>query len=239
MIETARLQTLLMSSLNEQLSSDVALPISEVEQRCLDAFLQLSRIERGLRSFIERELMRSDGPKWARSLPRDIREKVEKKGIEHTDFPDLRKVLGSSWRKLGSSVNALKKNQVLNHLEGLEPIRNDIAHSRNVSEASLALVQAAYHVVGPLINESTSVRAFPPTAHPSVALSRLRGAIAHSSAITDADLNMLRAHSGQQRVCELVAEYERVRKRPGRDPLLLDTTRANAMQEIDSSLVQM
>jgi Swt1-like HEPN len=213
-----------------------ATPLTEDEQRRLDAFLQLSRIERGLRSFIQRELRQSDGPKWAKSLPKDVREKVEAGGISGTDFADLKKVLGSAWRKFGSKVNAVKRDQILIHLEGLEPIRNDVAHSRDVSERSLALVRAAYFVAGPLIESPGGLRPLPPTEHASVALERLRGAIQHSSQIAAADVETLHAGGDQEGVCRLIADYERVRGLPGRDPRLLEATRSSAIEALDKSL---
>lgn len=207
--------------------------ISEDEQRRVDAFLQLTRVERGLRVFVEARLSEHDGQRWARSLPRDVREKVEAAGLTHIDFPDLRKILSSAWRRLGEVTEAVDKRQVLVHLEGLEPIRNDIAHSRDVSPQALTLAQAAYYVLLPLIEDAVAVGDFPPTAHVDVIIDRLRGSIAHDGALSEADLEKLHENDGYVEIVDALANYARVRARPGRDPVLLEQTRMKAIQALD------
>jgi hypothetical protein len=210
--------------------------ITEEEQRRLDVFLQLSRLERGLRRFVEAELRRNDGAKWTKALPNDVKEKVSVRGLEHTDFPDLKKILGSAWSKFGGAVAQVNKSHVLIHLEGLEPIRNDIAHSRDVSEGQQALVEAAYHVVYPLVATSEPNRELPPTEHPRIALVRLQAALTHSVAAPRVDMDLLRSADGHEELCEAVDNYERVRRRPGRDQKLMASMRSNALTGVGTAI---
>jgi Swt1-like HEPN len=209
------------------------LPLSEDEQRRVDAFIQLSRLERGLREFIEVELSRVEGPEWARTVPQDVKEKVQAGGLEATDFPDLRKVLGSAWRKLGDAVSGLEKRQVLVHLEGLEPIRNDIAHSRNVSPGGLAMVQAAYYVLGPILDLHSAAGELPRTPYPRLTLDRVRGALTHSAGVDPSDLESLGDIAGHREMRRAVGDYERVRNRPGKSQALLNEARSTALETVD------
>jgi len=215
--------------------NDTDTAITEDEQRRLDAFLQLTRLERGLRAFIEKHLAAIDGPGWLRALPPDVKEKVDEDGIESTDFPDLKKILGSAWGKLSEATEGLKKSQVINHLEGLEPVRNSIAHSRAISEGELSLVQAAYYVLSPMIEGSSVPVELPATDHPQVALGRIRGAINQSSAVGRSDLALLERDELFADVCHAISGYERVRARPGRKPQLMKQVRAQALEVIEQA----
>ena len=206
--------------------------ITEEEQRRLDAFLQLTRLERGLRRTLESNLSECDGDRWLCALPPDIREKCDPRGLDYADFPDLKKILGSSWRKLDPITSPLNKLQILSHLEGLEGIRNDLAHSRSVSEGSLAMIAAAYYVVSPLIAAGSLADSMPPTAHPRIALTRIATAIRHSSSVSPDDLGTLPAHSA---VCTQAEAYERVRKRPGRSQALFEEVQLEALAAIDTA----
>lgn len=217
----------------EGAASNMQVPITAEEQRRVDGFLQLSRIERGLRAFIEKRLQGSDGARWPNALPPDVREKVNEGGLEFTDFPDLKKILGSNWKKFDQPTVGFKKHQVINHLEGLESIRNDIAHSRAISEGALALVQAAYYVLSPLIEEAHAPIELPSTQHPEVALNRVRGAINQSLSVGRSDLSLLEQDEAYSHVCRAISGYERVRTRPGRKPQLLAEVRAQALQAIE------
>jgi len=210
--------------------------LSEDEQRRIDAFLQLSRLERGLRAFLQEELSKVNGPNWVRALPKDIKEKIELRGVEYADFPDLKKILASNWRRLTGAVSQMKKEQILAHLEGLERVRNDIAHSRDVSDGALALVQAAYYVISPLFDESSQGKGFPLTDRPIIALTRLRGAISYSEPVASADLRCLLGAGDYRDVCQSIEDYERVRVRPGRDPGLMKRVQSEALDAVDNTI---
>src|SRR4051812_12318368 len=107
-------------------------PMGPGEARRVEAFLRLTRLERGLRAMLNARLPEIDGPKWWKALPPDIREGAREPDLAFVDFPDLKKIIGSKWNHLGSVVDRYSKEQVIVHLEELEGIRNDIAHSRDV-----------------------------------------------------------------------------------------------------------
>lgn len=209
---------------------------SEDEQRRLDAYLSLSRLERGLRRFLEQELSRLHGERWVRALPNDVKAKVEAADLEHIDFPDLKKTLGANWRHL-QIQDAPEKRHALSHLEGLEPIRNDIAHSRNISEGALSVVQAAIHILTPLFEPTArGERSLPATNHPRLALVRLRAAMAADVSVSMCDVATLEQESAYRPAAEAIQAYVRVRSRPGRRPDLLRATKQAAEEKVTETL---
>ena len=210
--------------------------LSEDEQRRLDAFLQLTRIERGLRRMLETTLSTTDGPGWIRALPNDIRQKVEGPGIDYADFPDLKKIIASSWRKLGDIPRGVAKQQAIVHLEGLEEIRNDLAHSRDISSGALKVVEAAYFVLTPLHcrEDRPDAQSLPPTKHRSVAISRLVSAITHSGEPSPADVNVLQTGGPAS---DAVSAYSRVRDRPGRSACLMREVQERAISALAEELL--
>ncbi|HET7484639.1 MAG TPA: Swt1 family HEPN domain-containing protein [Solirubrobacterales bacterium] len=208
-----------------------ASPISEDEQRRIDAFLRLTRLERGLRIFIESELSRADGQGWEKGLPADVRKKVDLAGLEFTDFPDLKKIIGSSWKKFDLQQKQANKQRILIHLEGLEPVRNDIAHSREISEDGLALIQAAYHTCRALL-ATTNAESLPPTNYPLVALERIEAAVEYCAAVDEADLKTLKNDQLCRSAHDSVCAYVRVRERPGRSPDLMKRVQRDAISSI-------
>lgn len=206
--------------------------LNEEEQRRIEAFLQLSRIERGTRGFIKSELAKIDGPDWHRRLPQDVREKVEARGLEFTDFPDLRKILNSSWKRLGDAVRPVKRAHFLNLLEALEPIRNDVAHSRDISEGALSVIQAAYYLGQPILGLKGQETSFPASS-PSVIAQRLRVALTYTSEINPADIAALQQDPDHWTRCEALEAYERIRQRPGRGEDLMQKVRSAALTAVD------
>jgi hypothetical protein len=205
--------------------------LREDEQRRVDAFLQLTRVERALRTFLKGRLLKADGPRWVKALPPDVAEKAHSGGLEYTDFPDLKKIIGSAWRKLGAGDSGVSKTQITSHLEGLEPIRNDLAHSREISEEGLVLIQAAYFVTQKLTSEQEPA-GLPQTDHPGVAIHRVRGAVGHCSSVDAADLAAIRGKESMREACEALEAYERVRCLPGRDPALLERVTREALARL-------
>jgi hypothetical protein len=210
--------------------------VSEDEERRIDAFVQLTRIERALRCFLEQELEKLEGPRWSRGLPRDIVEKVkDPPTLQFTDFPDLKKILGSKWSRL-KSLQQANKAQILTHLEGLEPIRNSIAHSRDISSGESALVQAAYFLLFPLLDDQETAKALPVACHPRTVLMRLKAALEYSGSVDPAEISLLRTRGDYRHVCEALASYERVRNRPGRSVALMKEVRREALKALSEEL---
>ena len=191
-------------------------PITEDEQRRLDAFLQLTRLERGLRDFLTAELSQVLGAQWHRGLPNDIKPKVEGGSLELTDFADLKKILGSRWRVLGTAVEQLRKEQALAHLEGLEPVRNDIAHSRDVSVRALILVQAAYFYFEPLLSPTGEGRPMQETTSAQVALFRMLPSLGSKVPLDSADLATLVSDPELLELTQALQGYQRLVTRAGR-----------------------
>jgi len=209
-----------------------AAPLSEDEQRRIDAFLRLTRLERGLRDFIESELTRADGVDWKKFLPPDVMEKVDPAGLEFADFPDLKKIISRAWSKFDLPSGQVEKRRVLVHLEGLEPVRNDIAHSRDVSDDELALIRAAYHTCRALIAPTDPPDTLPPTTYPLVALERIGAAIDHCSAIDEDDLETVQTDQRCRAAYDSACAYTRVRERPGRSPDLMKQVQESAISSI-------
>ncbi len=211
---------------------------SEEEQRRVDAFLLLNRLERGIRNYLQTELSRIHGRGWERALPQDIKKKIEDRGLAYADFPDLKKTLGSSWRHL-EGVRPGDKSRILAHLEGLEDVRNDVAHSRDIPEGAVALLQAAFYVLSEVMQFPRTQAELPVTGHPGVALSRIKAAIEHHGPISANDLKTLEAEEDFSEVAATVAAYTRVKERPGRSLQLMQQVEAQALESINTYLDSM
>lgn len=121
---------------------------------------QLYAIEVALRELVIDELSRDSGPRWYKQrLPADIVDKyvrgihternsnwashVPHHPIYYIDFPDLAKIINSTWNTHFKSLFGTK-DVYLGHLKALEPIRNKLAHNRRLSSQDGALVSAAF-----------------------------------------------------------------------------------------------
>src|SRR3954447_2572678 len=85
----------------------------------VEGFLHLTRLETGLRRFLEQTLEESAGPRWWRSLPQDVQTKIAGGTLDGLDFPDLKKCIASQWRHLGALKECLEKDQAHVHLQEL------------------------------------------------------------------------------------------------------------------------
>jgi len=165
-----------------------------------------------------------------RSLPKDIKEKISEKDLSFSDFPDLRKILSVNWRQL-ESHSSYKKDHVLNHLEGLEPIRNDIAHSRDISPGALSMIDAAFFVVSAFMQLPDTQSLLPKTSHQEVAMARIKAAIKHNGAIGQSDVEAIR--DGSTELAEIIEKFQRLKSRPGRPVTLLTDARSAAVNMIE------
>ena len=216
------------------------LDLSEVpnagERRRLEGFLRLSRIERGLRGFLHATLPEVEGPKWWNALPPDIRDSTAERDLAYTNFADLKKVVQSKWAKLSSHLPTLNKQQVLVHLEELEAIRNDIAHSRDVSIPALALVQATYFLLEPTIQDHMHEHTDSdgdPSAGPL--LLEIRGLVERKRAVPPLTVARLSAaQDAPESIVTRVEEYDRLASRPGRSRESLREVATQTISEIDA-----
>jgi hypothetical protein len=212
--------------------------LSPEEELRVECFLYLTRLEMGLRRFLEAALQRAHGRRWWKALPQDVRAKVADGNLDYLDFPDLKKCIGAKWREL-QELDVLqhlsKKDQVLVHLEELEPIRNDVAHSRSVTPAQLLLVSATYALLEPVIQEfltSADPKSSPP-AHPAIVTIGLQRALDKSHPIPDELLaalgTLVTERPELSHAKDAVEAYDRIRRRPGRRPALLAQARGDAL----------
>jgi hypothetical protein len=191
-----------------------------------------------LRGLLETAQPEIEGPRWWRTLPPDIRENAEKPELAYTNFPDLKKILSSRWSRIESYVGHLRKQQVVVHLEELEAIRNDIAHSRAISPRSLALVQGTYYLledlITPYLSEPDQAVA---DADPSCALLAIQGCIHRKHDIRPDLLKTLTASpSLPPDLIDAVLTYSRVLNRPGRSRQLLHEATEHALIEVNGAL---
>lgn len=126
----------------------------------VNIYINLYRIEVGLRELIIDSLSSQYGSKWVKNLPDDIKKKMssgkeyENKAawidfisfhpIYYADFTDLVKIIEQSdkWKDVFSNYFG-RKEIISSTLKELEPIRNKIAHNRKASESDLAITESA------------------------------------------------------------------------------------------------
>jgi hypothetical protein len=102
------------------------------------------------------------GPQWHRAqLPPDVAEKfsqavamerrlpwlqlVRHHPIYYVDFPDLKKIIErrDNWHTVFCKLFGANKTVFTGFISELEPLRNSIAHSRRISDASLDIIETA------------------------------------------------------------------------------------------------
>lgn len=111
--------------------------------------------ENDLRCFIERELTKNHGEEWLRNgIPQKIRASCAARReeglsnerdsnlINFANFNDYNAIIGENKNLFGPYLIDLKLWQ--NRLKELEPIRNAIAHSRNIPESAEKKVRDYY-----------------------------------------------------------------------------------------------
>lgn len=222
--------------------SNYALDVrNEIEHVRLAAFLNLTRVEAGLRAYLTRSLSERLGPRWWHSLPADVVPKVVDGNLEMLDFPDLKKCLASKWRELDELRNVVRRDQLIVHLEELEPIRNALAHSRAVGIRDLALLEATYQLLRPLLNEGTDKTqeiGADPSATRAATLLRTHRAILRVEGIPADTLDELRVLRDvaalEPDILETVERYGRLISLPGRDQEILERARGDALERVSA-----
>jgi hypothetical protein len=125
---------------------------------------------------------------------------------------------------------------VLAHLEGLEPIRNDIAHSREISEGAVAMLRAAFYVLCQFIRLPREHVELPATDHLEIVIRRVRAAIENHAPVSGLDLRLIESDTESHELSAAIAAYARVRERPGRPLKLLQEVEVAALKEIQTHL---
>ena len=137
----------------------------KVPQENLAAYELLFRIEVGMREFIIESLAAQYGQRWAisqlpgdvldsyrsgRAVERNLRwsEMIPHHPLYYTDFPDLTKIIqrNDNWNSVFKAVFQ-SKGIVVATLQGLEPIRNKIAHNRKVTGADVRALESAIDII--------------------------------------------------------------------------------------------
>lgn len=209
---------------------------SSGERRCVEAFVHLTRIEKGLRALIAHALSEAEGPKWWRTLPPDIRDSASRPDLAYTNFPDLKKILGRNWTKISSQTRDLAKQQVMVHLEELEGIRNDIAHSRSVSIRDLALVQGTYYLLEPVLSPYLRVDTNDEAENQQVDLLDLQRRIHRRESLGPDLVRAIRSPTAlPPAVADVILEYGRLIERPGRRLQMID----DAVRRADSAITSL
>lgn len=121
-------------------------------------YATLKTLESNLRECVEKELSKLDIDWWKTRVPGDVRENCEKRvndrkrpypwielldasPLHFADFPDYQKIIcrSDNWRDSFETIFVTKET-IHSKLQELEPIRNDIAHSRSISTESANLL---------------------------------------------------------------------------------------------------
>ena len=132
---------------------NMQLPIQEEakEKEKKMPYETLQRLENALREFISKELSKITPDWWIQRVPPDVREHAEDRKtksenlwpwhhekdlppIYYVDFPDYIRIITrkDNWKDVFDPIFR-DKDAVSTRLKELEPIRNDIAHSREIS----------------------------------------------------------------------------------------------------------
>jgi hypothetical protein len=148
-LEELRTQDLV---LNTSLPKQLPVPAKRIEP---DPQQLLHKLEDTLRRFIERELSKTGADWWVKRVPLDIRSRAESRRqkqetiwpwhpvastnvMDYLDFSDYRKIIlePTNWTQVFAGFfRAL--SFVESRMGELEPIRNDVAHSRAAPEQGL------------------------------------------------------------------------------------------------------
>ena len=141
---------------NTLLPTELPKPARELRQ---DSNRAVRSIEELLRGCIERELSKVSNDWWAELIPLDIRRRAESRMsrresvwpwyqstsqrlVDFLDFSDYKKIIldHKNWTEVFKSVFG-SQSFIESKLEELEPIRNDIAHSRSIDSTASSKLQ--------------------------------------------------------------------------------------------------
>jgi Swt1-like HEPN len=209
------------------------------EQLRLEGFQQITRLEIGLRRLLERELEKELGARWWKTLPQDVKVKVVEGSLDHVDFPDLKKCINSKWRELRCFHDSVRREHVVLHLEELEPIRNDLAHSRNITSREIALINAAYRFFEPLLRPILPQKRSG-SEHPAVTLIRIRRAIERDAPVARSDVRAIATlaveNLDRSGLVESLEAYNRVRRQARHTRPERVRSRSQALETLDPFL---
>lgn len=142
-----RLEVRLVSKVEEVLNEvliDYKVTTEErLDEKDRDPHILLNELETVLRKCIKTNLERVSTNWWRERVPPDVRERAEERRendglkrdiVEYIDFADYVKIImkGDNWRECFQKI--FKSVNIDTKLKELEPIRNSIAHNRNITE---------------------------------------------------------------------------------------------------------
>src|SRR5690349_7061724 len=209
--------------------------LTEVERPRCDAFVRLTRIEVGLRRALEAMLPVAVGRRWVKALPPDIQLNVVDSSLDGLYFPDLKKIVANKWSQLTEFHDLGDRQRLIVHLEELEPIRNDIAHSRAITVGQLALVDATYQLLDPILApyRPRVGDEHPPGTDPTKAMIEVVRSLQALESLNKATVELvgppLATASEARTIQARLAAYERIHSRPGHSPSDLSNARDYAL----------
>jgi hypothetical protein len=129
----------------------------------IQAFVHMRAIENVLRELIVASLAAVAGPRWHRTrMPVDVQVKFDsavshERGftwkmliphhpIYYIDFPDLKKLIErrDNWSDVFQPIFGSGKDVVITMMSELEPLRNAIAHTRDLHQTAIDLIITSY-----------------------------------------------------------------------------------------------
>jgi hypothetical protein len=209
--------------------------LDEREALRVDAFICLSRIETGLRSFIETEAPHLVGTHWRKALPDDVKATLGEAGLDVLYLADLRKILARYWSDLKPLNDRLEKNQLMVYLQGLDDVRNDVAHSRYVAAGALARVQAAYYLLEPVLLPYLAKGTPDDEMEIVEAILALQAAVLNLRSLPTDAVESLQRAGRVDRLLELALKYDRLVRQPGQSRELLNHCQVALLDEIRSA----
>ena len=154
-----------VSSLNEVLTvhliynADIPKFLAEHHSSQLSAYELLKQLESSLRISIEKAMSEISPDWWNARIPNDVKQNAENRKrrnekqwpwttvdnlhvIHYIDFPDYAKIITrrDNWNEVFEKIFG-NRERLIQKLNELEPIRNAIAHSRDISQRDLLKLQ--------------------------------------------------------------------------------------------------
>lgn len=133
----------------------------EHEQRVMSyAYSILYALENRLRIFIEKKLREKYGDQWwAEGASQKIRAKAEGRKAEephsvlslisYTEFGELRRIIMNNWDIFRDTFKS--QSGIVGKVDELEPIRNEIAHSRLLSNKQIAKLELFFKEITEMV----------------------------------------------------------------------------------------
>lgn len=144
-----------ISTLHLIYNADIPQFLAEHNSSKLNAYELLKHLESSLRVSIEKALSEISADWWNEKIPNDVKQKAENRkkrnekqwpwiavnnlhAIHYIDFPDYAKIITrrDNWNAVFEKIFG-NSERIIFKLNELEPIRNAIAHARDISQRDL------------------------------------------------------------------------------------------------------